>query len=467
MKSFTFRGVIVLFVQDWWRSREWSALWIGLPALILGLGLVILIAFAQLKSPLDRSRRYLTAARQSAQLGKTEAAEIFYKKALAEQPDDFDALIEAAVIADQMEDWTRRDAILRRLVEEANPSGMLFQAQVLMRGRGTEESIEQARDLMDRTLAAIGGEEGKAASFVGHLDEVRRSLARVYMQRRKLPEAVEQWKGIANPRWDDLVDLAMTYLAMGVPVEAKAIATNLLAASPPPDDGPSHARRAVVHALLGEGPEAFRQLHLARGLMKEKAELRAWADASVRCFHVLRVISSETPSLVWLEQALVISAILPSISNELLTVSGFGAVPTEGVVEPSTLVDALAGGKVPVAAHLIAGLVALRDGDVKGAAVHFSVSKEFYPATGLVLTQCGALMVRRGEVYHQMAEKLGEMGVRFTGGDVGVKLGHGKILLAIGRWEAAVEWLAPLAEENAELVGPLLELAKSKLEGTR
>ena len=109
MKSFTFQGVFILFFRDWWRTREWPAFWFGLPAVVAGLGLVSLFTFAELQSSLERSREYLMAARQSQILDKLEAADIFYKKALLENPDDLEALLEAAALADNL--GTRPDVM--------------------------------------------------------------------------------------------------------------------------------------------------------------------------------------------------------------------------------------------------------------------------------------------------------------------------------------------------------------------
>lgn len=463
MKSFTFQGIIVLFARDWWRTREWSAFWFGLPAVVVGLGILSLFAFAELSSPLERSREYLMAARQSQVLEKFEAADIFYKKALLENPDDLEALLESAALADQLEDPTRRDAILARLAdEERDPAGMLFRAHVLLRQSGSDEAVNKARSLMQEALAKVSDDAQEAEAFVGHLDELRRNLARVSLVRQDFQGAVKSWKAIQEPVWEDRVDLGITHLALKQLDEAKTIAIALLQEAPVPTDGPSHAQRAVVLALAGDETEAFRQLYQSRLSMQSEAEWTGWAEMSIRCFHILRMSAPGLPNLKWLEQALAVSPVLPSLANELLITSGLGPENDFGEMESADLVEAVAGGEVPVVAHLLMGLVTLQNGDVPGSAVHFSISREFYPSTGLVLAQCGLLLVRRGEEFYEMATRLGELGVRFMKGHVGTSIGHARILMHAGSWDEAIRWLEPLSAEHEKLIAPLLERAQER-----
>lgn len=110
-----------------------------IPPNVMGTGLLMLFVFAELTSSRERSHRYLLAARRAMVTDKLETAEIFYKKALLESPDDLEALLEAAAVADRLDEQTRRGVLKRLVDEDAYPGGDASPGRggACGRGRGT------------------------------------------------------------------------------------------------------------------------------------------------------------------------------------------------------------------------------------------------------------------------------------------------------------------------------------------
>lgn len=471
-RSFTFRGIFVLFARDWVRSREWPCLWQGIPALVAGIGLLVLLAFAQLDSPEERGQTYLTAGRRAFHTGNVKSSEIFYKRSLQEWPNDRVALLEAAALADELEDATRRDAILRRLVEEeADPAGMLFQGLIALRERRDAKAIEDARAILKRALSIADDTARKNRSFVRRLDELRRALAAAESLRGEWRNAVEYRQALDHPTWEDRTLLAETLLILGKREEVQTIVESLgqdLIASSE-DDGLTHRRNALLAAFRGEEESAIRHLVLGGRLLVDEGEAgrNIWAQSAVRVFQLLRLSKEAMPSLKSLDLALSVSPMLPSLVEELLALVGVGSHPYGPAMNSSILTEYLARGDSPVAAHLIAGLADLRQGNEDGADLHFTIAGALYPATGLVLTRCGLRLARLGETYEQLALTLGETGAgMMEQGHLGARLGHGQILLSLERWQEAIDWLAPLREGHEELVDPLLNAAEERLKAS-
>ena len=106
------------FLSDWWRTRDWPLFRLGLFAMLGGLGLMVLLLFAELQSSWDRSGQYLGAARHARAKGDLESATVFYEKALMEREDDAAALFEWMMLSDELGEHTSRDATLRYLTDE-------------------------------------------------------------------------------------------------------------------------------------------------------------------------------------------------------------------------------------------------------------------------------------------------------------------------------------------------------------
>ena len=106
------------FLSDWWRSRDWALFRWGLFSMVGGIGLVVMLLFAELQSSWDRSGQYLGVARHARAKGDLEAATILYEKALKERQDDAVALFEWMVVSDELGEHSSRDATLGYLVDE-------------------------------------------------------------------------------------------------------------------------------------------------------------------------------------------------------------------------------------------------------------------------------------------------------------------------------------------------------------
>lgn len=466
MKSFTLQGIFVLFFRDWWRTREWPAFWWGLPAFVLGSGLVLLFSFAQLTSPRERSHRYLLAARQAFVLEKLETAEIFYKKALLERPDDVEALLEAAVVADQLDDATRRDAILKRLVDEdAYPSGMLLQASVaLSDGGGTPQAVTEATELLQRALAKVDEETRESGDYSTRLDDLYRQLALAQLNLGQMEEAIGHWEKVAEPTWEDRTDLALANLWAGEEEASAAIAQELRQNLPDGSDAPGLLRIALVLALNGEEARTRSALYLARRLMTAESEAMDWANTVVRSFQILCLVSDRLP-LGLLEQAMAISPVLPSLANECVRLAGLMDVAGAEPPSEEALLAEIALGRTPVIGHVLAGLLAANRSDDAGRELHWELAQQLYPGAGLLASQCAVQLAQRRPEDGDLPLALGELSVRLTQGHPGAKLRYGNVLMLQERWEEAIELLEPLESETAteEAVAPLLEIARDQL----
>lgn len=116
---------------------------------------------------------------------------------------------------------------------------------------------------------------------------------------------------------------------------------------------------------------------MARRLMNGESERLAWANSVVRCFQVLRLATDRLP-LELLEQALAISPVLPAVASECLALAGMRRFSGANPPDETILFRKVAEGRIPVVAHVLAGLRALRANDLEGAQLHFEIGQRFF-----------------------------------------------------------------------------------------
>jgi tetratricopeptide (TPR) repeat protein len=154
-----------------------------------GIGLVVMLLFAELQSSWDRSGQYLGVARHARAKGDLEAATILYEKALKERQDDAVALFEWMVVSDELGEHSSRDATLGYLVDEVGHlPALLYAGRLALR----EGKVDEANEILESSLDKIPEKErGPGSVLAAEADDIRRGLMRVRWRGGAFREAID------------------------------------------------------------------------------------------------------------------------------------------------------------------------------------------------------------------------------------------------------------------------------------
>ena len=427
------------FLSDWWRSRDWVIFRWGLFSMVGGIGLVVMLLFAELQSSWDRSGQYLGAARHAFAKGDLEGAAVFYEKALKDRPEDAPALFEWMMVSDELGERSSRDATLSRLVEElGHPPALLYAGQVALR----EGRADESKAILEASLVRIPSEErGPGTALAMRADSIRRGLLRVRWRDGDFREAIDEGTRLIEPVFRDEMDLAVLSLQAGdldvARQKATALRDRLGDGVGQPEAG---LFSALVESVIGNGEAARSRLDQ---VARHGATERGLLEARVRCFELLMVSMDSLPDLRLLE---------PAVAGGSPAVVGLvvGLVSAESLTDES-LLQAAAGGEVPILSHLVIGLRALRAEREAEATMHLEIVNELAATGGPLLAWCGVRLAHLG--HDREALFLADLATILEPSSDGL-LRKGQILAALGRWEAAGRLLEDeklSAEEKAAL----------------
>ena len=430
------------FLSDWWRSRDWSLFRLGLFAMLGGLGLMVLLLFAELQSSWDRSGQYLGAARHARAKGDLESATIYYEKALVEREDDAAALFEWMMVFDELGEQSSRDATLRYLADEVGyPPALFYSGRLALR----EGRVDDAGDILESSLEKIPVEDrGQGSVLAARADEIRRGLMRGHWNAGAFREAIEEGNRLIDPVFRDEMDLAVLHLRAGDLQAAKQKAARLRDRLGMQGEKPNvDLFSALAEAVMGNGAAVMTRLDRAS---RRDAAGRAVVEARVRCFELLRISMQDVPDLRLLEPL--------ALAGSTLVVGPLVDLVSEGAFTDGDLVKVMVGGQVPLVGHLLARLCALRDGKEDEARLHFGMANELSTVGGSLLGWCGVRLARL-EGHDREALFLTEMVTSLIPGPDGIFI-KGKILLEMGQWEA-VEMLMKDETLTTEMKAELQE----------
>lgn len=429
------------FLADWWRTRDWELGRWGLFALLAGGGLMVLMIFAQLQSPWDRSGEYLAVARHARASGDLEAASIYYRKALVNRKDEEAALYESMVVENGVGERVRRDAILRFLVEEVEyPPAMLFEADLALR----EGRPEAAREALDRALSVISPKDQAAGSVqAAGLDGIRRGLMRASWKAGDLSEAVEYAEALITPRVSDALDLGILHLRSGdrekAVLEADRVIANLGAQPEVAHVG------ALAEAIRGDATAVANWL----GRLGE-AKAGRWA-VQTRCFELLSLSGEGLPDMAMLEPAV--------IAGTSETAGLLLSLVLDGALTEDRLNEFLGNGRAPVVGHLLSGLRLANGAKKEGALVHFEIAHRLAPNVGVLLVRCGVEFARSGR--EVAAEILGHA-IHQLLEDEEAALGRAHLLIALRRWDEAESLLRTKVSQSEAAAALLDQISRLK-----
>ena len=410
------------FLSDWWRSRDWALFRWGLFSMVGGIGLVVMLLFAELQSSWDRSGQYLGVARHARAKGDLEAATILYEKALKERQDDAVALFEWMVVSDELGEHSSRDATLGYLVDEVGHlPALLYAGRLALR----EGKVDEANEILESSLDKIPEKErGPGSVLAAEADDIRRGLMRVRWRGGAFREAIEQGNRLIDPVFRDEMDLAVLHLRAGDLEVAQQKAAGLRDRLGEFSRGrETDLFSALAESVRGREVEAMRFLDQAARWGGSRPAILA---ARVRCFELLRISKGSVPDLRLLEA--------PAEGGSPAVIGPLVELISDGSLTDKLLVKAVVAGKVPLVGHLVLGLRALRAGREADARLHFGLANDLSAAGGGLLGWCGVrlarIATRDGEALF-LADLATSLNVKSEGA-----LRKGRILLALERWDA-------------------------------
>jgi tetratricopeptide (TPR) repeat protein len=181
-------------IRWWWRGRDWKTFALASPAVLVGLGVLVLIVVCATRSPREIQARYLTEGKGALQAKEYPRALTCYER-VAPTADEPDAYYRLALAADAVGDRGRALALMRRLTVATadkpgyGPAHFWLARQHLMLSNPKKEDVDAARAHLVQALTGDLGPDAPAAN--GLLGKIYFADNRLDDAERCLKEAVK------------------------------------------------------------------------------------------------------------------------------------------------------------------------------------------------------------------------------------------------------------------------------------
>ena len=414
------------FFADYSRTRIPRHLLQGLPALMFGASFICAIVLSLSQSQSDLGIKYRRAARQHMRAAQRalhlenlpqaeknwRAADVFYRKVVKGPETDPDALWDSALLAEKMKRPSRRDAMIRRLKEEfAYPSAYLYSARQRIHSKERNlQGLEKAQSDVEKALATAAHPitEEERIDFEKRVDHVRRQLGAAFSDLGYHARAIEQFENLFDPNIASRSEKANIFHRAGKLEEASTIARSTLQEISSAATLEAALFRATAMAILDEGDAAIALLRQLRPAAADEKVAPLVASISLQCFEILKRTHPENPRLELVETTLEVLPTHPLLPKLLVKLAGLDPE----TVEPMPLDRArrlVAKGTAPVAAHLCAGLVALRIGNREEAEFHLSMAHRSRDSVADILGECSLSVASQSDELKAIAHKLSRL----------------------------------------------------------
>jgi len=210
--------VVLRFVVQWWSTRPWKSLLLGLPAIVFGLALLAVEPLHSRSLPGEWARRYDRAGMAALREGDLQAADVYFRRVAFLDEDSPAACFGLALTAERQEDLPRARRWMLRIAADSAagyPAAHAWLAKDLMR-RKTPLDAQGARVLEHHLL--------QASRSGAHALESRVNLAQLYMLGGETGKAVAQMERAAAERPALQLDLARLYALAGRSADARRVA---------------------------------------------------------------------------------------------------------------------------------------------------------------------------------------------------------------------------------------------------
>jgi len=213
---------IIQFIQMWFQTRPWRKLWVAAPVIILIIFLISTIYIAENQSDEDTYKDYLRGAYGAMGSKDYKQASFLFGKLLSQPQysDDPQLLYQSMVAANENDNQLRVNHLLTRLTGEMDypPAHMWVATRYLKRSSGAA-SLELA---IQHVAAAL------QSSDEADKDRMRQQLASLYIRGRQYSMGSSIINEIEKPSPSIMVMLMNSYYKSDRISEAKRVAGELL-----------------------------------------------------------------------------------------------------------------------------------------------------------------------------------------------------------------------------------------------
>jgi tetratricopeptide (TPR) repeat protein len=452
---------VLRFVVQWWSTRPWSSLLLGLPAIVSGLALVAVEPWHNRALPGEWARRYDQAGMSALRQGDLQAADVYFRRVAMLDESSPAACYGLALTAEQQKDLTRARGWMLRIASETEAGyapAHFWLAKDLIRHK-TPLDPQDAR-VLEHHLQ-------QAARSPAHHVESRVNLTQLYMLRGETDKAIAQMELASAERPALQLDLAQLYELGGRKADARRAAAKAgdffeARTLAEPRQAPLRQAWAASLALQERYEDAVRVL--TAGLSQPDPKPFEQALAAV----YLRWMNSNTATkkpnaaeqLEFLERILQHDA-----ANEqaLVMLDKLALGTDESAVGAAELLKKiLARGAAPAVIHLVLGTRALAAGDVQAGLMHLEQAQERNAKIPEVMNNLAWGLTQKPEPDLERALQLAETAQKLsqhpetydTVGTILAKLGRHRE--AVTQLETALRVLPPRAAIHRKL-GDLYE----------
>ena len=428
------RGVLVA-VQMWLFSRTRILRTVVCVLLLTGFTAVLFVAPGESQSEIVRE--YLQRAQRALQSEQWDAANLYFQRCLWIDPGQDKARFGLALIAQQQSDEPRAWALMSEIAPldtGGDPRAHIWLARKLL----AQESPHSARSLQAAETHLV-----YAIKALPDRSDAREMLVGLYLQQRRLDEAVEQLKRIARSKPETYFllnrlcrDGGKQSLAKNAAEDAADVFRGQIERNP--RDTEARIKLASAHVLM-DSPAAAEQV-LRDGLAIEENKTLREALADVIMIQYDRAAAQEATSsddkLELLAAALQVAPGNPQAMARLAQLTA--DVGTEADTARVKLKAALAKGKAPAIVHLILGTIALEDGEEEQAEVHLDQALALDPNMPAVLNNLAWALFHSDPPRTDRALSLVNQAIQLVPNHPECRATRGVILLAQGEPRKAI-----------------------------
>jgi predicted Zn-dependent protease len=426
-------------LRVWFRTRSFRLFLQGLPALLVGVGVITLIVFSQITPREELQLRYLEQGKAAFQVKDFALAQVCFDRVCQTAGDRPDVVYEAALTAEALKQPWRAAVLMAQLAPDKKQGygeAHVWRAGLLLRDAGQDPDA-RAEAETHLVLALRGGlrDPNTARALLGQLHLASDELEQAEVYLRQVVEARPHLRLL----------LADLYRRRGDAARARHEATLMAGFFRPLLKADVHNRTARAHLasallFLEQIPEAINLLGEGWALTSDpiyrKAIGRAYAT-----WYGLRFRDEQAgkddkagkgnrpvPSLVLLERGLSWDPTNQALLQRLLDMIRDGGADGERV--RAALRGALAKGQSPATTHFVLGLHAFQRGHEAEARLHWERSYQLAPQVTDLLNNLAVLLARptTPAVAALGAEALGLLGTPLGQGPV-----HAAAVLCPGR----------------------------------
>jgi tetratricopeptide (TPR) repeat protein len=437
------KGLSVLFgfVWRWYWTRPKSAFWWGMPAVVVGCGMIGLVAFARQTRPAELITTYNEKAFAAFRAEDFEAADLYFQKLLHLNSSNKDTLYGLALSADRQENTARAVELMQRLA----PSD----------GNGDERAhfwlakhlAQQDKKTLDvQGVALLEHHLLQTVSESPNHVEANRMLTSLYASRKQFDKAASYLGKVADKDPAALLTLAR----LQVMADHKAVATRTAEGARDHFEEKSTAEPAnPVYRLQWAEAELFlvnfqRAAEIALiGLQQANADNHTqWKNALTTIFLTWYDATTKSEAdnlskrLELLQQALGFGPTNPQVLSRL---AEFAVQDNEqSTVAMTELKQILAAGRAPGIVHFILGTAALGSDEEQQGLHHLELAFAQLPQMPAAANNLAWALANGAEPNLDSAAQLINAAIKLSPQHPEIRETRGQILAKQGKTKEAI-----------------------------